>query len=395
MYSATLFVAIPMVSLTEASSRGGSRLASRTTAPTPAGPGFPREPPSQKIRMLRIAGSRPGNGRWSRARDEDGAAVVAVRDVAVGAGLADPGHLGRRDREPAPLAACCRPAGPRRRHGRGPATVVERQQIGRDPRGRRRARVGLGRDLGVDDRLLLGDRGPGGARLVLGVARRGRRSTPSSPSIDSWLSISSSSRSSSARWWRRSCSISLCIAWSSRGEVIEPEYIAVSTSPTFATADAASSSSRFTSRLTTSCRPRTSAIGASSSRITASACVRTARSGSVARRWRRWSIALSCSWTTRSCSSGVVIRRATYQPSGAAPPPRRPRIREAAARSAWWCPASTTVWSSARSTVVVSPDGAVDDVAGEVLRKPEDLACRPPSGLTRARTTATAPRRAA
>src|SRR6476661_5770464 len=116
VYSATLLVAMPMVSLTDASVRGGSLVASSTTAPMPAGPGFPRDPPSQKIRIVRRTGSNPGNGssltrRRSRARDEDRAAVVAGGHVAVGPGLADPGHLGRRDREPAPLAAVADEAG--------------------------------------------------------------------------------------------------------------------------------------------------------------------------------------------------------------------------------------------------------------------------------------------
>src|SRR2546429_7341717 len=46
-YSATLFVATPMRSLTVVSRVGGSVDGSSTTAPIAAGPGLPRAPPSQ------------------------------------------------------------------------------------------------------------------------------------------------------------------------------------------------------------------------------------------------------------------------------------------------------------------------------------------------------------
>ena len=55
-------VATPMVSLTDSSSVGGAFVASSTTAPMPAGPGFPRDPPSQKMRIVRRTGPSPGNG---------------------------------------------------------------------------------------------------------------------------------------------------------------------------------------------------------------------------------------------------------------------------------------------------------------------------------------------
>src|SRR4051812_40380139 len=173
VYSATLFVATPMVSLTDARWRAGSRLASSTTAPIPAGPGFPRDPPSQKIRIVLIAGSRPGKGSvltvsGSRARDEDGAAVVAVGDVALGAGLADAGDLGGRDRQATSLARVAHEPRHPDASRRGTAPVVHREQIGGDAGGRRRPGVGLGGDLGVDDALLLGHGGPGGLRLGLG-----------------------------------------------------------------------------------------------------------------------------------------------------------------------------------------------------------------------------------
>src|SRR3954462_6560337 len=175
VYSATLLVATPMVSLTDASVWGGSLVASSTTAPIPAGPGFPRDPPSQKRRIVRRTGPNPGNGsslttRCSRARDEDRAAVVAMGDVGIGAGLADPGDLRRRDREAAALTAVAHEPGDAHTAGRSTAPVVEREEIGGNPGGHRGARVGLRRDLGVDHRLLLLHRRSGGARLGLGRA---------------------------------------------------------------------------------------------------------------------------------------------------------------------------------------------------------------------------------
>src|SRR4051794_10972792 len=205
VYSATLLVAMPIVSLTDARRRGGSALASSTTAPTPAGPGFPREPPSQKIRIVRIAGSRPGNetsliplpllrlrrgpttipsanrsarpgrgssvlGRRSRARDEDGAAVVAVGHVAVGAGLADPGDLGGGDREPAALTRVADQPGHPHTPRRGPTPVVQREEVGGDVGGGGGTGVGLACDLGVDHAFLLLDGRPRVAGAPLGVA---------------------------------------------------------------------------------------------------------------------------------------------------------------------------------------------------------------------------------
>src|SRR5215471_5305905 len=65
-YSATLLVARPMLLLSSAST---SRVAaSRTTAPYPAGPGFPREPPSASMRSRRVTSS----ARW-RAPERGGA----------------------------------------------------------------------------------------------------------------------------------------------------------------------------------------------------------------------------------------------------------------------------------------------------------------------------------
>ena len=74
--------------------------------------------------------------------------------------------------------------------------------------------------------------------------RRMRSSSPSSTarcssssasvaSSGSRVSMSSSSRFSTLRWCLRSCSTSACIACSSRGELISPEYILASTSLAF------------------------------------------------------------------------------------------------------------------------------------------------------------------
>ena len=120
----------PMHSLTLASSAGGSTVASSTTAPIAAGPGFPRAPPSHCD-----LDDVDGHDR----RDEDGAAVVAVehgrrrrpalrmRSTSV-AGIVSwqPWQVLPTSRAaPAPWLLCADP-------------LVGRQQVGRDRRRRPR-----------------------------------------------------------------------------------------------------------------------------------------------------------------------------------------------------------------------------------------------------------------
>ena len=89
---------------------------------------------------------------------------------------------------------------------------------------------------------------------VRNVASRGSRA-----------SMSSSSRFSTPRWWRRSCSTSDCIAWSSRGELISPEYILrLDLGRPSRPATRASSSSCCSSRAMTSRSARVAMAGASS-----------------------------------------------------------------------------------------------------------------------------------
>ena len=146
--------------------------------------------------------------------------------------------------------------------------------------------------------------------------------------------MSSSSRSSSVRWCRRSCSTSACIACSSRGELIEPEYIVFSTSLTLAvTADA----------LVLEPLDLADDLVAAAARVGELRVERgdhglgpvsAPRSGRVARRCRRWSAAVSCSWTTRSCSSGRHRARA-YRPA--------PRVTASTTADRWATSAAATV----------------------------------------------------
>jgi hypothetical protein len=67
LYSATLLVAVPMYSATSAS--GSPVTASRTTAPYPAGPGLPREPPSAStMKRRRVIAYSPDSGVRTRIR---------------------------------------------------------------------------------------------------------------------------------------------------------------------------------------------------------------------------------------------------------------------------------------------------------------------------------------
>ena len=213
---------------------------------------------------------------------------------------------------------CCRRDAPHRSPGLLPALHVQGEQIGRDLGGGLRPRRGLGGGLAVDRGLVGLERDPGA--IDVGLGRLDPGPEPGELPVDRLRrSISSSSRSSRARWWRWSCSTSACIAWSSRGEVTEPEYIAASTSFTFSADATASSSSRRTSRATTSRRSEASVSGPASAWITPSARVSTWRSGRFARRCRSWSRALSCSWTTRSCSSDVISAAIYRSPSPVLP----------------------------------------------------------------------------
>src|SRR5260370_17966602 len=77
-YSATLLVARPMLSLTSASTSPVP--ASSTTAPNPAGPGLPREPPSAAtMRRPLTPGSQTPFGR----ADQDPAAPPAAPHLVV------------------------------------------------------------------------------------------------------------------------------------------------------------------------------------------------------------------------------------------------------------------------------------------------------------------------
>src|SRR5690606_23261110 len=153
-YSATLLVAVPIGSATSASTSPPA--ASRTTAPNPAGPALPRDPPSAPTASLRPIPGSPGltaPPRWSAPRTsrrrppppacapsrsppssqprfggphQDPPAVLAAQHL-VGGGLANPAQRGRAQRQLAPLA----PAVVQRRRPDPvlvPQLGVERQQ---------------------------------------------------------------------------------------------------------------------------------------------------------------------------------------------------------------------------------------------------------------------------
>src|SRR3954447_17248270 len=134
-YSATLLVARPTDSARSASTRPLS--ASRTSAPYPAGPGLPRDPPSASTMSRRLT-PRPQapEARLWRSQaglggaDQDPAAVLAAQD-GVRVGVAEGGQLGAVHLDPAALAAAgvqVRGAG---RPGLLRDPVVQLEQLGR------------------------------------------------------------------------------------------------------------------------------------------------------------------------------------------------------------------------------------------------------------------------
>ena len=256
LYSATLLVAMPMHSLTLASRTGGSTVASSTTAPIAAGPGFPRAPPSHWTSTVSTS------SRSRSRRDEDGAAVVAVEHrglVGAGRWMRSTSVAGIVSRQPWHVLPISRAA---------PAPWFAR----------RIRSYGASRSAGIAAR---GD----AARFELLRRARRRSPTPARPARPRAASASAWSsptrlldarrpRASSVSWRLHqleltvverpagagsSCSTSACIACSSRGELIEPEYIVFSTSLMRAVTAELSSSSRLTSRTTSSRRPRASA----------------------------------------------------------------------------------------------------------------------------------------
>src|SRR4051794_15343006 len=108
-YSATLLVARPTDSARSASTRPVS--ASRTSAPYPAGPGLPRDPPSASTMKRRLTPRSLGQ-KWPfppsqsgvRGADEDPAAVLAAQHR-VRVGVAEGGQLVAVQLDPAALAA--------------------------------------------------------------------------------------------------------------------------------------------------------------------------------------------------------------------------------------------------------------------------------------------------
>src|SRR5579875_1665178 len=143
-YSATLLVATPSDS--DSSARTSPVAASRTRAPYPAGPGFPRDPPSASTISVRIP-VPPSQARFGRA-DQNPPALLAAEHV-VGGGRPDPVEVDRVEGQVASLAA------PAAQHGRPDAVlvaqlVVEREHVGGHVGGNgRAARLRLG-GLSVD-----------------------------------------------------------------------------------------------------------------------------------------------------------------------------------------------------------------------------------------------------
>src|SRR4051794_33208141 len=138
-YSATLLVARPTDSARSARTR--PVWASRTSAPYPAGPGLPRDPPSASTMSRRLTPRLRGQ-KWpflpSQAglggADQDPAAVLAAQH-AVRIGVAEGGQLVAVELDPAPLAA----AGVQLGGAGGPGLlgdpVVQGQQRRRDGAG--------------------------------------------------------------------------------------------------------------------------------------------------------------------------------------------------------------------------------------------------------------------
>src|SRR4051795_6400193 len=186
-YSATLLVARPTDSARSASTRPLS--ASRTSAPYPAGPGLPRDPPSASTMSRRLTPrpQAPKSRSWRQApksrswrsqaglggADEDPAAVLAAQH-GVRVGVAEGGQLVAVQLDPAALAAAgvqVRGAG---RPGLLRDPVVQLEQLGRHGAG----------DLVPPGLVLLGRVGDVGQRVVallLGLVLVGLR--PGQPGL--------------------------------------------------------------------------------------------------------------------------------------------------------------------------------------------------------------------
>ncbi len=152
-----------------------------------------------------------------------------MEDGCIGARPMDAVDLGRRDREPAALARVAEEPG-RARAVVGLADALVR---GKQIRGDRTAAFARASSSSASSASITTSFSTRAVRAVSASARRSltRLSiSPTSASRDSWRSISSSSRSSSVRLCFPRLSTSACMAWSSRGELTDPEYIVFSTS---------------------------------------------------------------------------------------------------------------------------------------------------------------------
>ena len=300
LYSATLFVVVPMRSLTAARRVGGVVDGSTTTAPIADGPGLPREPPSAKTITDVGHGTRMAP-QLSQCEIVPSGDFLIARD------------LGGRDGQVTALArGADQPRGTGATVVGAHAFVVGEQrgvELGRDRVPCGTLDRGLGRDL-----LLRRCEHARARRPSRPATRRdGRRARRGSASIGSRCSMSSSSVVSSVSLRRSIWSMSACIDWSSFGELISPEYIFLSTAFAFSRSDFASSSSFCSSRASSSRCAVSSLISASSAATVASARASASRSGSVWCRWRRRSSAPSCSCSERSARrpASVLIARAS------------------------------------------------------------------------------------
>src|SRR3954468_7679179 len=133
-YSATLLVARPTDAARSASTRMVSE--SRTSAPEPAGPGLPREPPSASTISRRVTARLRSQARLGAAHENPAAVLAAHHLVRVGG--PDGAQLAAVQLDPAALALPRLEQGRPGRPGLRADPVVQRQQRGRDAGGRRR-----------------------------------------------------------------------------------------------------------------------------------------------------------------------------------------------------------------------------------------------------------------
>ena len=178
----------------------------------------------------------------------------------IAGGLLDLLRLDGRDREVASLAGGADEPGHADAVRLRPAALVlvrpGRRRAGGDARRARRApRAHLGDRSRPRPRRACGGCRSSSAVEHRAAAARARRAPRRAARA---ASISSSSRFSTLRWCFRSCSTSACIACSSRGELISPEYILASTSVAFAPSERASSSSGSARRAPARRAPRAS-----------------------------------------------------------------------------------------------------------------------------------------